>query len=137
MWLRTSSAISSSMPERRKNLAATERKYHSTSRLPGLRGQRRRDRGGQPVPILCFTLEPFASGRGQLVVFRAPVVLRRAPLRLQQPLSHQPEQRGIERPLLDQQRLIRYLPDPQQHSIPVQRAQRHGFENEQVERSGK
>src|SRR5439155_19265414 len=67
--------------------------------------------GDQTVPSIGFLAQPLAPCRRELVKFGAPIVVRCPPLRLQQPLTHQTEQSGIKRALLDQQRLAGDLPD--------------------------
>src|SRR5437588_2713377 len=48
------------------------------------------DRPGHPPPILGFFRQLLPPGGGQRVILSPPVVLRRAPLRSQQPLQLQP-----------------------------------------------
>src|SRR5205807_6650181 len=78
----------------------------------------------------------FPPGSRQLVEFRAAIVLRRVPVSLQQSLSHQSKQRRVERALFDQQRSVGNLFDAQQNTVAIERAQRDGFQNEQIESAG-
>jgi hypothetical protein len=48
----------------------------------------------------------------------------------------QTKERGIERPLFDEERALRHLLNPQQDTVPVQGTQRYGFQNEDVECPG-
>jgi hypothetical protein len=49
----------------------------------------------------------------------------------------QAEERRVEGALFNQQRPVRDLLDPQEHAVPVERAERHRLENQEVQRSRK
>ena len=54
----------------------------------------------------------------------------------QQAAILEPEERRIQRALLDEQRAAGDLLDPQQHGVAVERPERDGLEDEQVQGSG-
>src|SRR4029077_19235734 len=93
-------------------------------------GGDRRDRAFPPVR---FFLQPFTPLRRQLVKFGPPVVFRFPPLRLEQSLTHQPEQGRIQRSLLDEQPLSGNLLDPGKNRVTMKRSERDGLENEQIQ----
>src|SRR5258705_9912378 len=68
----------------------------------GLQGGRHR--GRQPVPTVHFLAEAPLSGGGERVELRAAVVVRRAPLGVEEPLVFEPVERRIEGSLFDQER---------------------------------
>ena len=74
--------------------------------------------------------------RGEAVKLGAPVVVGYAPLGVEQPLLLESEERRVERALLDEQGAARHLLNAEQHAVPVQRPQRGGLQDEDVERSG-
>src|SRR5688500_3240593 len=135
MWKRISSAMSASSSAGLRSPCQDERRSAFQLRMMGLdllRGgaKRRRHRFGQPFPARRFIAQAGAAERRQLVVLGAPVVVRHAPFTLDQPLLFETVKGGIERALLDVQRVPGDLLDAQQHAIAVQLAERHGFQNE-------
>src|SRR5689334_14122283 len=115
--------MSCSIRERRKTPEPMKRRERQSARRMSrlLRhgaqdlGHRRRE----AVPTFRFLAEPFSSGSGQSVVLRAPIVVRYPPFRVQQRLTFQAIEGGIERALLDQQRAAGDLLDPQQHAVTM------------------
>src|SRR6185312_4515739 len=82
-------------------------------------GERRSDCRRQPVPTGGFVLEAFAASDGELIKLGAAIIVRCAPVRFEQSLLAQTEQRRIERSLLHQQRSARDLANAQQDSVAV------------------
>ena len=89
------------------------------------------------VPTVGFFSQALAARGGQFIELGAAIVFRCAPARLQQALANQAKQAGIERALLDEQRIAGDLPDAQKDAVAVQRAERDRPQNQQIERSGK
>ncbi|HXA03479.1 MAG TPA: hypothetical protein VNY30_01500, partial [Bryobacteraceae bacterium] len=52
-------------------------------------------------------------------------------------LTHQTEQCGVERSLLDEQRLIGDLPNTQKNPVAMKRTERDSFQNEEIESTWK
>src|SRR5439155_23254980 len=78
--------------------------------------------------LAVSSLEPPSSGGRKGVV--------RTPLGGDEALMLQPRQRWVQVPLTNVQGALRDLADPQKHAVPVQRSERDGLENQQVERAG-
>src|ERR1700679_3727297 len=98
--------------------------------------ERTADGGRESVPVVrLFAQTPAARG-GEFVKLGPAIVLRSTPLRLQQPLTHQPKQPRIESTLLDQQRITGDLPDAQQNAAPVQRAQQNNPQTQKLSGAG-
>src|SRR6187549_3405176 len=94
-----------------------------------------RDGGGQLVPGVGFGGELFPAGAREVVVLRLPVVVRRAPLGLDEATTLEAVQCRIERTLWDLQRgsrdLVQSLGDcPTMHCL-----KRQCLQDEQVERA--
>src|SRR4029077_17578397 len=87
------------------------------------RTERRGHGVDQPLPAFGLRFQLAAARRGELVELRTPVVVRDAPLARQPPLVLQAKERRVERALLDQQRAVGDLLDPQQHAVSVQGAE--------------
>src|ERR1044072_2467102 len=85
--------------------AAGPRRSHFTR----LRGEHAVDGGGEAVPARGLLAEPRAARRRELVELGAPIVVRRAPRALEEPLPHEPEERRVEGTLLHEQRAARDL----------------------------
>src|SRR4051794_38340214 len=77
--------------------------HPSAPSLAFLRSKHESDRSRQTRPVLRLDLELPASGLGECVEFRLPVVVAGAPLTRNPPLLFQPVERGIEGSLLDLQ----------------------------------
>src|SRR5262245_13056243 len=92
--------------------------------------QRQLHRDHEPIPALRLLLQPATAGCGEAVVLGSAVVVRSAPFGLEQTLVLEPIQRGVERALLDRQRLVRDLLNAQQHAVAVQLAERNRLEDE-------
>src|SRR5262245_20507428 len=107
----------------------------NTSHLVGGGAERGGYGGGEAVPSRGLLAKPLPAVRGDGVVLRAPAVVALPPLGVDQPLRLEPVQRGIERSLRNLERVPRYLPDPEQHPVAVQRLQGHRLQDEHVERS--
>src|SRR5436305_4826880 len=118
---------------RRKRVWNAEKRWANMSHLVRGGVQGSRDRGGQTVPVGSLLAQPPASRRSQRVELRLAVVLALPPLGGDQLLVLQPVERRIERALRDFQSLARDLADAQQHSISMQRRQRHRLQNQHVE----
>jgi hypothetical protein len=85
--------------------------------------ERARDGGCQPIPAIGLFSQTLAAGGGELVKLGAAIVLRCAPTRLEQSLTDEAKQAGIERALFDQQRVAGDLSDAQKDAVPMQRAE--------------
>ena len=105
--------------------------------LPPVARERRADGRRQPVPAVGFFPQTLAARGGELIELGPAIVLRCAPARLQQPLPHQAKQAGIQRALLNQQRIAGDLPDAQKNAVAMQRPQRNRPQNQQIERAGR
>src|SRR5688500_8029515 len=138
-WKRSSSDISCSNRARRKRPLRTERKtasvHISRLRVVYRRAQCRPDRGGETVPARRLFLQPLPPRRRERVELRLAVVIALAPLRVDEPLMLEAVQRWVERALGNVERLVRNLLDAEQHAVTVQRSERHGLENQHVERA--
>ena len=100
-------------------------------------GEGARNRLHEAIPARGLLTQATASERGEAVVLRLAVVLRRPPFARDKPLVLEAVQRGIQRALLDEECAAGDLLDPEQHAIAVQLAQRYGLEDEEIERAGK
>jgi hypothetical protein len=70
-----------------------------------------------------FFPQPLAASGGEFVELGAAIVLRCAPTRLEQSLTDEAKQAGIERALFDQQRVVGDLSDAHKDAVPMQRAE--------------
>ncbi len=75
------------------------------------------------------------AGGGQRVVFRAPVVLGRAPLALDQAVALETAEGGEERPGVDLERAVADLLEAHADAVAVHRLERQRFENQHVQRA--
>src|SRR5205807_8640896 len=121
---------------------ATARRSQTEARTAGSYFLRPRvesggDRGSEAVPAVSFLLQTLSSRRSQFIKFCAAIVLRGAPACFQETLADEPEQRGIQRALFDEQRPSGNLFDAQQHAVTMQRPERHRLQNQKIERSRK
>ena len=83
-----------------------------------------------------FAFELSAAGAGELVVLRAPVVLRDAPRGFDVALLLQLQERRVERAVVDQEPLAARLLDAPGDAVPVSRPQGlERFQNHQGERA--
>ena len=97
-------------------------------------GEHELDQGGHASPVLGLDLELPPAGRGQPIELRAPVVLGDLPRRTNPPAVFQPHERGVQRPLVQQQRLVRHPADALGDAVPVHRTEGvERLQNEQVE----
>ena len=87
------------------------------------------------VQYVGFVVELAAAERGQAVELRAAVVVRRAPLGLQQAAHFEPVQRRIQRALLDLQHVARRLLDELRDRVAVHRAAADRLQDQHVERA--
>ena len=92
---------------------------------------------GEAIPTVGFFLKAFSAGDGKFVELGAAIVVRRAPVRLEQALADEAEEAGLERALFDEQGVGGDLPDAEKNAVPMERAQRHGSQNEEIESAGK
>src|SRR5215468_8509344 len=102
--------------------------------LPSGRLQDLLDGGREPPPVLGLFSQLFAPGSGQFVILRLPVVFRHAPLGVDPPPLFQPQQRRIERPLVDDERPAGNLLNALGDAPAVHRLEGERLENEQVQR---
>jgi len=75
-----------------------------------LRGECRANGRREPIPTVGFLTQRLATGGSEFIELGAAIVLRRAPVRFEQPLTDEAKQTGIERALFDQQSIARDLP---------------------------
>jgi hypothetical protein len=111
-------------------LRATERKPPSA-----LRVQQARDRRGAARPVRRLDLELPAALARQLVVPRAPRVLRLTPLGVEPAGALEPLQRREERPRVHLEHPARHLLDPPRDAEAVHRLEADRLEDEHVERA--
>src|SRR6059058_367510 len=86
-------------------------------------------------PDFGFIPEMFAARRRDRVEPRAPIVLRKSPLGLDEPAVLESAQRRIERALLYAQYVASGLLDPARYGVSVRRSEEERFEDEDAERS--
>src|ERR1700687_1280572 len=150
MWERSSSSSSAFICERWKIVAMRKRSESRSFILPPdaglvltnpalrrLRSKRRGDGGYEPIPVVGLLAQTLAARGGEFVELGTAIVLGRAPVGLQQCLTDQAKQTGIECALFDQQRIARDLSDGQKDPRPMQRAEGNGPQNEEVESARK
>src|SRR5215468_3168996 len=133
MWKASSSCISRSRRRRRVSL----RMKANISELLRRSGERGAHRVDELLPSRGLLAQSLASCGGQAVELGAAIVFGRAPFGVEQSLHLQAVQRWIERALFDIERAVGDLPDAQQHAVTVKRSERDGFEDQQIEGSGK
>src|SRR6185436_20612803 len=102
-----------------------------------LRLEDARDRRGHALPGAGFGLESPATARRRDVVLRAPVVLGGAPLAADPPRPLEAAEGGEERTGVDLEHAAAHLRETQADAVAVHRLERHRFQDEHVERSGK
>src|SRR5688500_10306631 len=91
------------------------------------RGEGERHRARETIPACRFRAEPPTASRRQSIVLRLAVVLRDAPLAVDEPLVLEAVQRRVQRTLLDLECAARDLADAKQHAVAVQLAERTGL----------
>src|SRR6266542_2220017 len=91
----------------------------------------------EPIPAVRLFAQTLAARGGEFVKLGPPIVLRRAPPRLEQSLTYQAKQTWIEGTLFDQQCIARDLSDTQKEAVPVQWAERDRPQDEEIERARK
>src|SRR5947207_9493518 len=91
------------------------------------------DSGAQFSPCVRFRLELCASFPRELVIFRAPIVIGRAPARFDPAPPFETMQSRIERPLADLERRPGDLMQPFGDRPAVLRLKGNGLEDQQVE----
>ena len=137
MWERSSSSRSSSNARRASQGPdqRTEPRQHVTPPPPSHAAPRQSPRrvGSSPPPPRGGAASP---ARVKRVVLRSPVVVALAPFGGDQALVFQTVERRIERPLRNFERVSGDLPDAEQHAVSVERRQRHGLQNQHVQRAG-
>src|SRR5690348_1711543 len=102
---------------------------------PGfLRSEDAPDGRHQPAPLAGLRSELPASLAGKRVETRLPIVLADAPLGLDPALIFEPLQSRIKRPMVDQQRILRSMPDGAGDPLPMLRPEHQRPQNQQVER---
>ena len=85
-----------------------------------LRREREADGSGEPLPALGLLLQSFPHQRGEIVVLGFAIVLRGPPVRLEQTLSDESDESGVERDLLDEQPAPRDLRDAEEDPVAVE-----------------
>src|SRR5262249_27527295 len=98
--------------------------------------ERRRHARDSLFPTRSLVAQLLSAGGRQRIELRASIVVRRPPLRLQEATVLQTVQRRVERALLHGKMPVRDLADAQENSVAVLRAERDGFENQEVEGAG-
>src|SRR5258708_40008317 len=107
---------------RRQAAGANERicfSMTSSSALGRARSQRGRHRGRETVPAVGFLGQPLPPRRGEAVVLRAPVVLRRAPPGIEESLMLQAVEGGVKRALFDAEGTLRARFHARQRRVAV------------------
>ena len=87
------------------------------------------------MPHFHFPRKMPAAGRGERVVPRAPVVLRDAPFRVDQPLPFEAVEGGIEGALAELEDMFGPLLDALGDAPPVHRLELQGSQDQHVERA--
>src|SRR3954453_12076767 len=91
-----------------------------------LRGEETVDDSGQPVPLVALGAQLAPAAWSKRVETRAAVVLGGAPFGADETALLEPQQRGIERALVDLQRVLGHLFQALRDAPPVERAE--GFQ---------
>ena len=102
---------------------------------PGTQGST--DSVGQAIPVGGFFAETLAASGGEFVELRAAIIFGCAPIRLEQALTHDAKETGIEGALFDQQGITGDLSDAEKNAVSVERAEGNRTEDQQVESAGK
>src|SRR5437762_2572646 len=93
------------------------------------------DYAGDALPVFRFGRQLAAARFRDRVELRLPVVLRRAPGRGDPPPLLQPQERCVDRPLIELQHVVADLLDPPRDAVAVQRSHRfERLQDHQVER---
>src|SRR6185436_12999707 len=87
----------------------------------------------QPRPRGLFMRKALLAGFRQAVKPRPTIVFRRAPIGGDPTLFLETLQSGVERSLLDLKDFFRELPDPLRDRPAVQRLERDGLQDQQVD----
>jgi len=93
----------------------------------------RGDCGDEAIPAVGFVAQTLAARSSELVELGAAVVVGCAPACFEKSPAHQAVQGGIERALFDKQGSTRNLLDTQKNTITMERAERNGLQNEEIE----
>ena len=88
---------------------------------------------GQALPARGFRLELRLAAAGQLVKLRFAPAVGALPVGRQPAALFEPVQRRVERSLRHLDDLPRHLVEPLRDGLSMNRAQRHDFEDEQIE----
>jgi hypothetical protein len=102
-----------------------------------LGAESRGDCGDEAIPAVGFLAQTLEARSGELVELGPAVVVGCAPARFEKSLAYQAIQGGIERALFDKQGSTRNLLDAQKYAVTMERAERDGLENEEIESAGK
>src|SRR5215471_16901173 len=108
-----------------------------TSYLLRARSERTSNSCSETVPILSFLSQAFSSRSSEFVKLGAAIVLGCSPACFEKPLTDQTEQRGIERSLLNEERLPGDLADAQKNSVAMQGPHGNCLQDEEIECAGK
>src|SRR6185369_16653132 len=103
-------------------------------RLNGECGSNCRD---ETIPVSGFFPKTLAASRGEFVELGLTIVFGGAPVCLEESLTHEAEEPGIERALFNEQRVSGHLPDAQKNAVAVQGSERYGSKNEEIESTRK
>jgi hypothetical protein len=87
------------------------------------------------LPVALLRLEARAARSRQRVPFRAPVVLGRAPLALDQPVALEPAERREQRTRVNLEHPVADLLDADADAVAVHRLEVERLEDEHVERA--
>src|SRR5256886_15904174 len=101
----------------------------------GLGPEHPRDGGRDPPPFALLARELLPPLFRQRVEARAPVAVGGPPLRVDEAARLEALQRGIERPVIDDEDVVGLLLDDPGDPLPVLRAEDERPEDEQVERA--
>src|SRR5258708_24408228 len=131
----STSRLSSPWPLRKKP-ARREPKMRMRLISRSFRAQQSRDDPGHALPAFRFGGELFPAGARQRVIFGLAIVVRNAPLRGDPPALLQPQQRRVQRALIQLQQVLGNLLDALRDAVAVQRPQRiERLQNDQVQGS--
>jgi hypothetical protein len=92
-----------------------------------------RHEGGHAVPVVGFGAELTAAGGGEAVELGLAFVVGLPPLRGDEALMLQAEERGVKRALLDGELIAGDLLDAQENAVAVERAEGDRLQDEHVE----
>jgi hypothetical protein len=95
------------------------------------------DCSDEAIPAVGFLAQTLAARSSEGIELGPAVVVGGAPTCFEKSLAYQAIQGGIERALFDKQGAARNLLDAQKNTIAMERAERDGLQNEEIESAGK